>query len=437
MTGGRLAAAVLGSALLAMSAAPSRADLPADAQAAVKDGLIAAQQQQWEIALEKFEAAHKAAPDDPEIVGDLGLTESKIPGRELRAIAWFGAYLAAEPHAANAAAVRDAIDTLRIRNEGNVRRLIQLAQDAAVAVPMEAGWSPDDYNRNRAFDFGTVATLWAASGDPRAAQSAIARIPKEGDRSLAEVGVYQTVIRQVASGELAEAQAAAEKIPYLPNKVGALAAVADAKAKAGDIAGARASILVAQAAVDQITEDAPDKITGETSIAYAQAEAGDLSAAQASIRTAQALADSLAGPQFGLPLDELKSMAASDIATARAMVNAVIAARAASADTKAQPLPASPWPTLSPDVGLGDPNPGVAVSDWTGKLDGDLNTPLFLDPAGFLGALPADVAKRSYVPSIVPQNTFQALADAAKAAVSASNLIDIMLKRQARQQAAP
>src|ERR1700746_1804936 len=63
--------------------------LPADAQQALDKGLAAAKQQQWDIAIQNFQEARKIAPDAPEIYYDLGLAESRIAGRELRAVSWF------------------------------------------------------------------------------------------------------------------------------------------------------------------------------------------------------------------------------------------------------------------------------------------------------------------------------------------------------------
>src|SRR5262245_45266906 len=102
-----------------IAAAVETTSLPPDAQQALHKGLAAAKQQQWDIAIQNFQDARKIAPDAPEIFYDLGLAESKIAGRELRAVAWFGAYLAASPNAANAAAVKDFIAALRTKVKGN------------------------------------------------------------------------------------------------------------------------------------------------------------------------------------------------------------------------------------------------------------------------------------------------------------------------------
>jgi Flp pilus assembly protein TadD len=68
------------------------APLPADAQEAIGQGIAAAKQQDYLRAVQFFQQARKIAPHAPEIFYDLGLAESKIPGRELRAIAWLETY---------------------------------------------------------------------------------------------------------------------------------------------------------------------------------------------------------------------------------------------------------------------------------------------------------------------------------------------------------
>ena len=133
-------------ALILVSSARARAEIPTAAQAPFGKGLLAAQQQEWEIALQSFQEARKAAPDAPEIYYNLGLTESKLPGRELRAIAWFGAYLAMNPNALNLPAVKNVIASLQIKNEGNIRRLIKTLQSSVELVnkPLSKSSYEDD-----------------------------------------------------------------------------------------------------------------------------------------------------------------------------------------------------------------------------------------------------------------------------------------------------
>jgi hypothetical protein len=84
------------------AAAP--APLPSAAQEVLNKGILAAKLPDYLLAIRYFEEARKLAPQAPVIFLNLGIAESKMPGRELRAIAWFGAYLSAAPDATNAAA---------------------------------------------------------------------------------------------------------------------------------------------------------------------------------------------------------------------------------------------------------------------------------------------------------------------------------------------
>src|ERR1700680_2759880 len=111
---------------LAQTTAP--ATLAPEAQAAVDKGVWAAKQQDFLLAIRCFQDARKVAPQAPEVFYDLGLAESKIPGRELRAIAWFGAYLATTPNAPNAVAVKEQIDILDVKSQSNIDRLLKTVE---------------------------------------------------------------------------------------------------------------------------------------------------------------------------------------------------------------------------------------------------------------------------------------------------------------------
>src|SRR5205085_12567733 len=109
----------------------SPAPLPSAAQEALNKGIIAAKVPDYPLALRLFEDARKLAPQAPVIFLNLGIAESKMPGRELRAIAWFGAYLAATPDAPNAAAVKEQIAVLEVRNQSNIATFLKSVQVAA------------------------------------------------------------------------------------------------------------------------------------------------------------------------------------------------------------------------------------------------------------------------------------------------------------------
>src|SRR4029079_3179532 len=98
----------------------SGTSLPPDALDAFNKGVIAAKQNKnYPLAISYFQDARRLAPGVPMIYLNLGLAESKIPGRELRAIAWLGAYLEANPNAPNADAVKEQIDVLDVKSRDN------------------------------------------------------------------------------------------------------------------------------------------------------------------------------------------------------------------------------------------------------------------------------------------------------------------------------
>ena len=104
--------------LFTFAVTPSRADLPPDAQAAVDKGILAAKDaQDYLLAIRYFQDVRKIAPGEPDIYYKLGVAESNIPGRELRAICWLEAYLAVDPTVPNAAAVKKQIDILDVKSQ--------------------------------------------------------------------------------------------------------------------------------------------------------------------------------------------------------------------------------------------------------------------------------------------------------------------------------
>jgi hypothetical protein len=305
------------------------AALSADAQQALDKGLAAAKQQQWEIAIQSFQDARKIAPDAPEIFYDLGLAESRIAGRELRAVSWFGAYLAASPDAPNAAAVKNFIAALRIKIKGNIDTVIKAAEFADNSLPdtpirHDGGLSGKETNKpdqDRIMSLYQVASLWASAGNSANAIEAAHRIGRAGyneTHSLSEI-----VEAQASFGYIEDAikTAASFNDDFYSNHV--KLAIAAAQAKAGDFASARATLMAAQARLSkeksaylrnamgkdiataqanigdflgaektvEIMPGPAAKAGAHLAIAEAQIKAGDIAAAQASLGLAQKAAD--------------------------------------------------------------------------------------------------------------------------------------------------
>lgn len=86
-----------------------------DAARPVHLALAAIEVGEWELALEHLRAAQRLEPGSPRILQLLGLTSATAGGRDVVAIAWLRAYLAAEPRAPDEPQVRRQIQRLEAR----------------------------------------------------------------------------------------------------------------------------------------------------------------------------------------------------------------------------------------------------------------------------------------------------------------------------------
>jgi tetratricopeptide (TPR) repeat protein len=293
--------------------------LPADAQQALDKGLAAAKQQQWEIAIQNFQDARKIAPDAPEIYYDLGLAESRIAGRELRSVSWFGAYLAASPDAPNAAAVKNFIAALRIKVKGNIDTLIKAAEFADNALPDTpirhdggiTGKFTNKPDQDRIMSLYRVATLWASAGNSANAIEIAHRIGRAGYNETSSLS--EIVTQQASSGYIDDAiKTAASFNDSVFSNVANLA-IAAAQAKAGDLTSARATLMTAQARLSKEKSGYLRNSLG-IDIARAQANVGDFSAAE---KTVEMMPGPAAKAHAHLAIAEAQ-IKAGDVAAAQA-----------------------------------------------------------------------------------------------------------------------
>jgi len=225
------------------------APLPPEAQEAVNQGIAAAKLPDFPLAIQHFEEARKAAPQSPVIWYYLGLAESKLPGRELRAICWFEAYLAANPTAQNAAAVKDEINTLDIKSQLNLANMIRSLQDLANLVPFRNPWL-------KVLAQTEVAMYQAEAGDIAGAQKALASQIKSAEIIENEFG------KGFALQAVCETQAE----------------VAATQNDAGDPAGAQKAFASALKTADLILKS-EDKSWSLAHIVHNLAQAGEISSA--------------------------------------------------------------------------------------------------------------------------------------------------------------
>ena len=412
---------------------------PPEAQEALDRGVIAAQAQDYVLATRYFQDARRTAPDDPMIFLDLGLAEAKIPGRELRAIAWFGAYLAAKPDASNAPVVKEQIDRLDVANHGNLSRLVKTVQQVSSQFSEPV----------RSIVLVNAAYNWANLGDFDAAlktsgliqnaslkadaQDGIIKLQAmtgdvEGARKsagLIQVNELGIVGVQVRTGDFAGARETADLMKDPEPKSAALAYIAGMQANAGDIAGARSTLAAAQETANLIP-DAVGKSNARAYIAGAQAATGDIAGARST------MADVLKTVGMVQNAAEMGSLQVTD-AFAQAFAGDVVgaqksaeliqdAAHKSSALAAIARVQAAARSTEQPTIQAG-------VADWLSHLDDSnkssdcaLKTNLFLDLAGYQQSLP---------PSSNPNIMVQSLIDEAKMLIKAQKVIGEMLKQEA------
>jgi tetratricopeptide (TPR) repeat protein len=278
------------------------APLPPAAQESFDKGIIAAKEGGYIVAIRYLQDARKIAPQAPQIFRSLGAVEAKIPGRELRSIAWYGAYLAALPNAPDAAEVKKEIVRLDIKNQIAISALIKSVQDAAMQTP------------SKRFNLGSVTRLWAWVGDISTALKTADLI--EGDiykgsalKDLAEI--------QAEAGDYVGALKTIDLISYTQYKIEALLIVGRIQ-RVGDIPGAWKTFGVAEQ-IAELDNSQNTITTGRPNIGLAQVEAGDITGAHKTLAFALKALDLIDEPY--------KSGALSEIAAVQARSGDVVGAQ--------------------------------------------------------------------------------------------------------------
>lgn len=214
-----------------------RNHIPQETAQALDRGLRAAKQQEWPLAVRYFEEARKTAPTAPQVLFNLGLAESKMPGRELRAIAWLRAYRLANPKAENARQVQDLIADLEIKVESSLGKLVVLAKQSAEQMRGE--------DRLKAFE--EVAEAQARSGDIAGAkQTALKADRCENERSChgyRSAALFKIAVIQCHAGDCAAAMDTVSEMKVSKEFFSDVAYthIAHLQAIAGDYAGANST----------------------------------------------------------------------------------------------------------------------------------------------------------------------------------------------------
>ena len=223
---------------IALHAQEPAEDLPAPAKEAVEKGLAAAGQKEWKLAIRYFEEARKAAPHSPIALYNLALAETQTPGRELRAVACWEAYLLAAPQTDKVAAIRSQIANLELKTEANTGLIIDMLK--SLANKYAAG----SYEQRSAQQ--SIAILQAHAGDVSAAMA--------GAQQLASDSSYVSFISNIAAAlaeesHFDEAKRLAGQISEPNNRSAAFYSVLSEQAKQGLVDDARTTL--AQISGDQ------------------------------------------------------------------------------------------------------------------------------------------------------------------------------------------
>jgi tetratricopeptide (TPR) repeat protein len=269
-------AAILVTGILLLAGLPGLPDqaagtrqalLASKARRLMKKGVIAARLAHYRLAIRYFLAARKADPDDVTIYYNLGLAEAQLPGRELRAMAWLGAYLAANPAAPNARAIRDEIDLLDVKSQAEISHLLQTMHTAASKLrnPQFVWDHSDTY-----YALGAIAAKYAQDGDMPHAREVIGEIK---DSSITGQGVASVVSAQVGVGDLTGAIRTISREPHdMYTRDNSLESIISAAENIGNfrVAVEAAKMIKNQLISAQQLED----------VAWREAQVGNISAAQ-------------------------------------------------------------------------------------------------------------------------------------------------------------
>jgi hypothetical protein len=326
--------------------------LPAEAQAAVDKGLAAAKQEEWSLAIKYFGAARKAAPRAPSVLFNQALAESHVPGRELRAIVLFKAYLVAFPDSPKAAAVQEQIANLQIKVEGTMNSLLEQARNMTAKFPQDerenylsslatarAKTGDIDGAKRLAFTLTTaknsalvgIAKAQAVAGDFGGAESTAGYIviddsQYDSSRDQAFCQYDGIIVLEAAAGKIDDAKNNLRYCKSWIYRKDALIAIAKALYKAGQKEEAKQTLIQAR---NEITESKSENVHSDYhDVAKAQAAIDDINGA---LETAGLISHPQYGAQYkGWVYDAVNDAYANRVQTALAKGDIAAATKSAS-----------------------------------------------------------------------------------------------------------
>ncbi|WP_291846487.1 hypothetical protein [Bradyrhizobium sp.] len=250
---------------LVLGAPSARAEVTEAVREALDKGNEAVQQRQWTQANQYFKMAMDSDNSAPEVMIAVARFSDAKGGRDLPAIAWYRAYLAARPDASERDQILARIDALEKRLANSARAAIERALSTASSLPSNdrPGWlvniavaqaKSQDFqgalstasnaraimNPYSADPYGEVANALAQNGDLGAADEVMRRV-EQNKRSAA----YRQLAHTVAyAKKIKEALSYASQTSG-SDRISAYSSVAKAQSETGDQSGARSSLSTA------------------------------------------------------------------------------------------------------------------------------------------------------------------------------------------------
>jgi len=255
-----------------------RAIISPAAKGAYIRGLSVAEQENWELAIKYFGEAREEAPAWPDPFYNLAYSCRQAGGRELIAIAWYHAYLAAASGTADTDQVRAWIVEFEVRVESRVRMLIRGVKDVYSSMGQSSppGLEALELARALAYlgDFSEAKEMASGILEGRRSEYYMAmaymRIAREQGRAGDLAGARETFAeaRKVAVQFPDEDGAYYEgEILYIPvSKERFYRDLSRSQADAGDIAGAReTAAMITDSEYRSMNTDRDISITTELS----------------------------------------------------------------------------------------------------------------------------------------------------------------------------
>lgn len=241
----------------------------ADGAAEMERGVAMARQGQWPLALRYFRAAHAEMPADPAVMLNLGLVHDRMGGHEAEAIAWFRAYLAAAPGAANVNKVKARIAEVDAALDVRVQQLLEVARRILGELN-----SP----KEKTAVLSAMMRAHAEAGDIAAAQMLERQIPPGGGKP--DWGIAALAAAQARRGNFPSARAEAERPGAEAVRSWAMAEIAVAQARRNDFAAAALTL---------------DAIANREEASYARSRVAVLMARRGNTGEAAAVAEKIHG----------------------------------------------------------------------------------------------------------------------------------------------